>query len=402
MSDQPQHKDSQTNRAQRYFRRLREGVAVEYSVEACQPVHSRYSECRQCERSCPVNALHVGEEGVQVDDSCLGCGQCAVACPTGALGTPGFALPLIDQALNEPVFVDCWKVPAAHSPKHAVRVPCLGGIALSRLIELRVMAGSRPVVLLDRGWCTSCKSGSDNAHPAARCIDAAHDLLQAMRVPPEQWPAIVARPLPPTQQSQVRSNRSTEQRVSRRAFFGDLAARVTNTASEINPFTSGKQPPEARGHEREPARSRERDRLLSQLRTLSERTGGTMPSSLFPVLNIDQDRCHHHQLCAATCPTGALIPFNNSGVSGMVFDSTACIACGHVEAICPDNSRQFMPQGDGHLPAGAKVVTRIRQRECSGCGRPFEGAAGDMHCPSCSKRTELAGSAFKTLFGRAN
>jgi Fe-S-cluster-containing hydrogenase component 2 len=168
MSDQPKHRESQAKRAQRYFRRLRESVALEYCVEACQPVHSRYSECRQCERSCPVNALHVGDGGVQVDDSCLGCGQCAVACPTGALGTPGFALPAIEWTVNDPVFIDCWKVPAAHSPKHAVRVPCLGGIALSRLIELRVMAGLRPIVMLDRGWCASCKFGQIASGSAMR------------------------------------------------------------------------------------------------------------------------------------------------------------------------------------------------------------------------------------------
>lgn len=386
----------------RYFRRLRDDVPVEYCIEACQPVHSRYSNCRQCERSCPVNALQLGEGGIDVAASCLGCGQCAVACPTGALGTPGFALPDIVQTPEVPVFVDCWKVPVEHSPKGAVRVPCLGGLSLSRLVELRVAAKTSPIALLDRGWCETCAAGSGRTHPSLRCMDAARELLQAMRIPETQWPVIESRPLPAPQTPSVKTDRSSEQRVSRRAFFGDLAARVTNTATELNPLTSGKQPAAARGHERVPARSRERDRLLAQLRLLSESTGNAMPASIYPAVHIDPQRCNHHQLCAVTCPTGALQVFKTSGVSGVVFDSSGCIACGHCETICPDKAVRLLAQGDGYVPAGPKVLIRIRQRECLGCGSSFEGAAEDTHCPSCSKRTGLAGAAFQVLFGRLN
>lgn len=403
MSNQQQEqKGSKASKvSQRFFRRLRDEVPIEFSVEACQPAHSRYSSCRQCERACPVGALHVVEGGIDVEKNCIGCGRCAVACPTGALALPGFAVTHIEDDAS-PVYLDCWKVPARYSPKGALRVPCLGGLSLSRLIELRVAAASRAIVLLDRGWCEGCAAGGGNAHPAAGCMNTARELMQSMQIPADQWPSIASQPLPSSQQAQTPSDRSSEQRLSRRAFFGDFAARATNTAAEINPFTSGKQAPVARGHEREPVRSRDRDRLLGQVRALSESTGAAIPASLYPALQIDPQRCQFHQLCTSTCPTGAISAFNASGVSGIVFDSSACIACGHCEAICPDKALQLLPHGDGKVPAGPKVLARIRQRECVSCGRPFEGSVDDTHCPSCSKRTKLAGSAFQTLFGRAN
>lgn len=400
MSDQRlQQKGS--NIAQRFFRRLRDGAPIEFCVEACQSVHSRYSACRQCERACPVGALRVTDSGIEVAKTCVGCGRCAVACSTGALALPGFALTHIDEEAS-PVYLDCWKVPVRYSPKGALRMPCLGGLSLSRLIELRVAAVSRAIVLLDRGWCEGCPAGGSNTHPAAGCANAARELMQSMHIPADQWPGIASQPLPSSLQAQTPSDRSTEQRLSRRAFFGDLAARATSTASEINPITSGKQAPIARGHERAALRSRDRDRLLAQVKALAATTGAAIPASLYPALRIDPQRCQHHRLCASTCPTGAIGAFDASGVSGIVFDSSACIACGHCEAICPDKALQLLPQGDGSVPAGPKVLARIRQRECVSCGRTFEGAVDDTHCPSCVKRTRLAGSAFQALFGRAN
>ncbi|HEY0847806.1 MAG TPA: 4Fe-4S dicluster domain-containing protein [Noviherbaspirillum sp.] len=403
MSEQRhQQIDGGNKTTQRFFRRLREGAPVEYCIEACQPVHSRYSDCRQCEQSCPVHAIHFSEAGVEVDASCSGCGQCAVACPTGALGVPGFAVPHLRPVTTEPVYIDCWQVPVAHSAKDTMRVPCLGGISLGRLVELKIAAGNRRIVLLDRGWCTSCATGMDEVHPAARCMEAARDLLQQMRVPSSQCPSIESRPLPLSLRSPAKPGHRDEQRLSRRAFFSDLAASITNTASEINPLTSGKQPPVLGGRNRAPMPSRERDRLLVQLRSLGEVTGAPLPPSLFPALDIDKERCRHHQLCAATCPTGALTAFNASDVSGMVFDSSGCIACGHCEAICPDRALRLLPHGDGQVPARPKVIARVRQRACTGCGRTFEESAADTQCPSCSKRTELAGAAFHALFGRPN
>lgn len=394
-------RDSQLGKAaHRYFRRVHDSAPVEFCVEACLPAQSRYSDCRRCEASCPTGALKIGESGIQVSGSCVGCGQCAAACPTDALGVPGFALPPVAQDQTAPVFVDCWQVPFADSPAGAVHVPCLGGISLSRMIGLCVAAGTRQVVLLDRGWCAACAAAAGRARPAAACTEAARELLQAVRIPVAQWPVIQLRLLHRVPPVSAKPDRNTGQRLSRRAFFGDLAARATNAASAISPLTSGKQPPAASGHQRKPERSRARERLLAHMKSLSESTGSAMPSSLYPALNINPQKCLHDQLCAVTCPTGALVSFTKAGVSGLVFDASGCIACGHCEAICPEQALELQAEGDGQLPASPKVLIQVRQSECHGCGRPFHGTAGRMLCPSCDKRSQVAAAAFQALFGR--
>jgi ferredoxin len=400
MSDQRQMaRREQAGKPPRHYRRLQEALPVEYSVEFCLPARSRYSSCRLCEQSCPVSALQLSDQGVEVNASCTGCGQCAAACPTEALALPGFAVLEMPDRTTDAVFIDCWKVAPAQSPKNAVRIPCIGGLSVGRLLELVVEGGGRRVTLLDRGWCDTCASGTSDKHPAAACLEAARELLQSLQTPSIQWPDFEFRPLPVTQQATTKTDRSSEQRLSRRAFFGELSARVTNTATEINPLTSGKQSPILPGHARQPARSRERDRLLAQIQTLSRRSGAAMPSILFPAIDIDAQRCQHHRLCAVSCPTGALVAVEVSGVSGLGFDATACIACGECEAICAEGALRLLPHGDGQVPSGPKIMTRVRQRACLACGRAFEGSAGQSVCATCEKRSSLAQSAFQSLFG---
>jgi ferredoxin len=53
--------------------------AVAANADAC-------SHCGECERRCPVDAIHATSNGPIVDARrCLGCGQCTVNCPTSAL-----------------------------------------------------------------------------------------------------------------------------------------------------------------------------------------------------------------------------------------------------------------------------------------------------------------------------
>lgn len=46
----------------------------------------RCSHCGECDRRCPVDAIHTADRGPRVDNSrCVGCGLCTNTCPTGTL-----------------------------------------------------------------------------------------------------------------------------------------------------------------------------------------------------------------------------------------------------------------------------------------------------------------------------
>lgn len=41
--------------------------------------------CRACEHGCPVGAISLGAEHMEIDPSvCIDCGSCASVCPVGA------------------------------------------------------------------------------------------------------------------------------------------------------------------------------------------------------------------------------------------------------------------------------------------------------------------------------
>lgn len=54
--------------------------------EFCVPVQCRHCEDAPCKNSCPQGAIKNNEEGIYVEQQkCIGCKNCVVACPFGAI-----------------------------------------------------------------------------------------------------------------------------------------------------------------------------------------------------------------------------------------------------------------------------------------------------------------------------
>lgn len=54
----------------------------------CLTCKNEKSGCTACMDVCPVNAIEVEEDAIEILDSCRKCGLCAAACPTEAIISP--------------------------------------------------------------------------------------------------------------------------------------------------------------------------------------------------------------------------------------------------------------------------------------------------------------------------
>jgi ferredoxin len=289
----------------------------------------------------------------------------------------------------------------------ALRVPCLNGLTLGRLLALAAETDGRPVALLDRGFCPGCPTGGGDSQPAGGLIAAAQALLGALGVPPSRHPHLIVLPLPAGRMQADLAGFVLEERVSRRGFLTALTAR---TAAAVEPLAEAGP---ALARSAEPLRHRavpeDRQRLLAALRRLAP--GARLPARLFPDLQAGPG-CADHRVCAAACPTGALVGYDSGdgadpdggGARGIRFDPAHCVACGLCVALCPTRSLNLTDRGTATAdptctadPAAPRALTRHRPRTCSQCGVGYAG--DDPLCPACGRDQALARSLFGTLFG---
>lgn len=382
------------------FRRVWKDAFLRLDADRCLRLRSRYSDCERCERACPSRVLHVRDGGFRLADECLGCGRCSAACPTDALQTEDFAVnPSHSSASQTPLYVDCWKVPPSLSPRDATRVPCLGGIALHRLVQWHVVSEGRQIVLLDHGWCGQCSAGSGAKHPAQEALDAAHALLAGLGVSTNALPRLETLPLPQTRMPAEIPEPLAGRTLSRREFFSGMTRAGARAIAPVVVGNSGERGRSC-GARLGKIETTARSQLLAQAAALAKRHGRPLPAALFSMLQVS-DACCNHQVCAATCPTGALQAHANadSATAGIAFDAAACIACGDCTRACPERALTLVPQGNGEDPRGPAALTRWTQRECYDCGREFADSGSSNVCPVCRETRELMHTSFSQLFG---
>lgn len=384
------------------FRRVGEATAPQLDADRCLRLRSRYSDCEKCAQACPTHLLEVSNDYVDLADGCLRCGQCSAACPTGALQTEGFGISPSSAISAAPLDIDCWKVPAPHSARDALRVPCLGGIAVHELVRWHTACAPRPIMLVDRGWCGQCSAGSRANHPAQEVLDATRELLAELGVPEQALPRFERKRLPRKQMPAEIPDALAARPMNRRDFFSGVTRHAVRA---IAPAVAGRR--DERAETRRPAPAKigipARSQLLAQAGVLSRRHRRPLPSALFPALRIS-DACRNHNVCAAICPTGALHSYESEegGVAGIAFDAGACIACGDCTRACPQHAIELLVPGAGEVPRGRTMLTQWALRECRDCGYRFADSDSDTICLTCQKTRDLARASFSQLFGASH
>ena len=293
----------ENTKAEHRYQPLRKGYPLGLMADACLPLRTpRYATCTACEDVCPVLALHIEEATLRLDDSCLNCGRCAAVCPMGALSLPGFSAPGASHATTGPLSVlsvDCWKVPARLTPEPSQRVPCLGGLSQGRILELVTASGSRPLELLDRGWCATCRAGkaaNSVEHPVAASLESARSLLEAAGLPPDRLPRLRRLHLPTDLMPAEIPEAVSETRMSRRGFFSALTAKTTVAIDQVRPLP-GTEMRRRRGFERAAVPSRERQRVLLAMGRITQAASLAPLPGLFHRVTVSA-ACNNHQIRA--------------------------------------------------------------------------------------------------------
>lgn len=134
-------------------------------------------------------------------------------------------------------------------------------------------------------------------------------------------------------------------------------------------------------------------RQLALLREVAATWAGGLPQGCAPRIAVGST-CANHGTCAAVCPTNALRAYSTEAVAGLAFEPAACIGCGVCAVVCPESALAIEAAAVADAAAGAYVVTRHAQRECTRCDNAFVVSGDEELCPACRKDVSLFANGF--------
>jgi ferredoxin len=389
---------------QAHFTRLHPERTLWMNARECLAVRFPHAHCSACVDTCPVAALRPGAAAWMLSDDCVGCGRCAAQCPTQALVITGFDRPGGAPVPEQPVQLDCERVPLGSSTGATLRLPCLGGLGTEELLAL-VARNPAGVTVLDRGLCSDCPAGQALRPPVSAALDEANELLEAIGIAPERQIRILHQSLPEDAAPAPVHPDSQARPVTRRGLWKALAAEAVRAREAVErphpPASLGRPvPPDGRAR----ATPRKRLAVIARLRSLSDDPTRPLPARLFPSLTIG-NACQDHNLCVRLCPTGAMDVAQTGTRKEIRFDPERCIECAACIRACPEGAIDWGRHANGS-PVGPQVLAAHETRVCGECGahfvdrHPEHTDAALPSCPACRKSRQFMQSVFADLFAR--
>ncbi len=264
------------------------------------------NQCSSCLSACPEQAIHIGEEGIEIDEErCLGCFLCTAACKYGAIVTRNTDFMVLIKGLKAVERPTLGCSVTAHRANSVA--PCLGFLSEEHIIVLWVLL-RRPLTI-NLSQCMGCK-GISVLEALWERLRAAEGLLGlSIRIILETDEAGINY-IPPV--------------IDRRGFFKALKERTLYGASALfnqptssQDVYSAKSLPESR-------------RLLNTVLDLVEPDLRERLLSKAYYSFYGSELCHTCQSCIGMCPTGALKVEDDV----MLFNTSLCIGCNLCEEFC--------------------------------------------------------------------
>jgi ferredoxin len=324
--------------------------------------------CQQCVRACPHGALTISDGFVHLDKStCTGCGICVTACPHEAVDLPGSSPAQLSAQVSALLgLVDSRAQPfgilfhCRHSAQTMerlvqdralsmapnwlpVQLPCVGMATASWLLApIGLGAAVVGVLPCHSNGCPSDKSARVQEH-----VTVAQQLFWLLG--------------------------ETDERVMTLSTDGAGLAAALQELPALEPLQSTARLPD------NPLSHGSRSSVLLSLAGNCEADSlPTLdhPAAAFGVVEVN-DGCTLCGVCAAACPTQALLLEESSTTSTLTFDSTACVGCEQCLPACPEdgviNVRRVIELR--RLAEGRSELRRDTYLRCESCGKPIAATA---------------------------
>ncbi len=355
----------------------------------CSRHRTSRSGCSLCADLCPVDAIRINENGVDITEGCIDCGVCFSACPNGAMKIDGKDDRSLIARIGETpgvkqgtFTISCERGSAtAH-----LLVSCLGRLTEGLLLD--VFRSGAPKVAILRPPCRECPNGKTFLHQD-KIIRNAQALLEMTGASGESLYVEEV-----TLQAPVK----TEELMSRRDLFGALRAKVMGAAVAALPDIGRKEEAgelfkDALHHRPQNLR---RSLLLETLRGMlpgvahgaegMERVHVPAGEGMPAEVAVDS-RCIGCSVCSTLCPTGALSGRWTEDRYILGFRPALCTNCKVCEQTCMRKAIKIKDEASLDLLLAQEEVVLLDalKKSCPACRVDFIGGDGEI-CPLCIDR----------------